>query len=99
MKKIIGLIAVSLLLAACEAPVNTIIPEFHRAANAACEKNNGYEKLRVWTDQFRVAPNEHLVIVCNDKAEMFIARWGTAADGSWVLGEWESDNERFGRWE
>ncbi len=98
MKKIF-LIAACFVLAACEAPVKTFTQEYHQAANAACEKNGGYEKLRVWTNFFRAAPNDHLVIVCNDKAEMYITRWGTLVDGNWVLGEWESDSQRSGRWE
>ena len=96
MKKIILIIA-CLLLAACERPVNTILSEFHDAANAACEKNGGYEKMRVWEDRAKYS-NVHIAIVCNDKAEVFISKHTTNVDGELVWGEWEIDNRRFGVW-
>ena len=99
MKKIIGLAVISLLLAACERHVSIVTFEFHQVAAVACEKNGGYQKFRVWSNEF-IGPdlNYHLVIMCNDGAEFYIKKYSTFVDKVKVWGEWETDNERFGGW-
>ena len=99
MKKIIGLIAISFLLVACDRLINTVTFEFHQAATTTCEKNGGYEKYRVWSDEV-LGPdlNYHLVIRCNDGAEFHIKKYSTFVDKVKVWGEWETDTARFGTW-
>ena len=99
MKKIIGLAAISLLLAACDRLITTVTFEFHQAATTTCEKNGGYEKFRGWTSE-TIGPdlNYHLVIRCNDGAEFHIKKVLATVNDVKTWGEWETDSQRFGTW-